>query len=97
MGLTSAERQRRYIQRLKDRAAAPPPATVSDDGELRRLRDQMEYLKSNRDGWQERAMKAEDELRLEQRRHLNTTKDKIVLKQEIAALTAKPRRTPTKV
>jgi hypothetical protein len=34
------------------------------------------------------------ELRLKQQRHLNTTKDEIVLKQEIAALTAKPRRKP---
>jgi hypothetical protein len=110
MGLTSAERQRRYIQRLKDRAATPPPATVTN-GEVERLRDQMDYLRSDRDRWQERAMKAELEIDRERQRHHDTTRAKIsalrqsylaclcfvVALSEIDPLQAKPRRTPTKV
>lgn len=100
VALSNAERQRRFVQRLKERAAAVPlvteaPAPALDNlgrDPLQRALDEAAYLRSDRDRWQADCAKAEAELRLERQLHLNTTKDKIVLQKELAALTAKPKR-----
>jgi hypothetical protein len=49
-------------------------------------------LETDRNRWQTDCARAEAELRIERQHHTNTIKDKIVLKQEIAALKKKPRR-----
>lgn len=93
MALSSAERQRRYIERLKARAASalvttaePVSAAVDEARRLGEALNKVEYLTADRGRWYNDCLKAEAEWKQEELRHRNTRKDKIVLQQEVAAL-----------
>jgi hypothetical protein len=107
MGLSNAERQRRYVARLKERAAAPPASVPAFNPETQiivdreafdAMRDRLEralvsieVLQQDRDRWYNDCLKAEAELQVEHQHHTNTMKDKIVLKQRLADLSRRPK------
>jgi hypothetical protein len=92
---SQAEVQRAYRERQKARTTTFDPDTqviMSRDrlgrSPLQAAKDEIAYLKADRDRWYNDCLKAEADLKLERQFHLNTTKDKIVLQKELATLKA---------
>lgn len=102
MAMSNADRQREWRKRQKERPRPAPvpafnPATqiVLDrsafdemGGKLREALVRIELLEEDRARWRTDCARAEAELRLERQHHLNTIKDKIVLKQQMSERTA---------